>query len=201
MSNGGSGTGKVDYQIITKELEARIEKVRDITKIQCYPGNWDKNEYMRGLANGLLIAVAILEVKEPTLKEHKPKEENEMGEIDFKIELKSLLNCYSKENDSNTPDFVLAHYLCLCLEAYNSTIALREPRDVNGEFIRNDELISDLITSLEEAIRILNSVQKSIYAFDRSLVITNMEAIVLDAKLFLGSKEKIKPPTTNGAKK
>ena len=44
----------------------------------------------------------------------------------FRKSLVELLNKYSKENDSNTPDFILADYLMLCLEAYNKTLQVRE---------------------------------------------------------------------------
>ena len=44
----------------------------------------------------------------------------------FRKSLVELLNKYSKENDSNTPDFILAEYLMLCLEAYNKTLQVRE---------------------------------------------------------------------------
>jgi hypothetical protein len=37
----------------------------------------------------------------------------------FIEELTSLLNKYSKEDDSNTPDFILATYLKNCLSAFN----------------------------------------------------------------------------------
>lgn len=47
-------------------------------------------------------------------------------ERNFTKELTELLNRYSKENDSNTPDFILANYLISCLETYNSTIKERE---------------------------------------------------------------------------
>lgn len=44
----------------------------------------------------------------------------------FCKELESLLNRYSKENDSNTPDFILAEYLQQCLVAWNLAMAARE---------------------------------------------------------------------------
>jgi hypothetical protein len=44
----------------------------------------------------------------------------------FKKELETLLNKHSKENGSDTPDFILAEYLNACLEVYNTTIGLRE---------------------------------------------------------------------------
>lgn len=41
-------------------------------------------------------------------------------------ELSGLLNRYSQENTSDTPDFVLANFLLACLEAYNNAICARE---------------------------------------------------------------------------
>lgn len=38
---------------------------------------------------------------------------------DFKKDLTSLLNTYCKENESNSPDFILAEYLLSCLNAFN----------------------------------------------------------------------------------
>lgn len=37
----------------------------------------------------------------------------------FEEELKELINKHSKENESNTPDFILAQFLNSCLEAFN----------------------------------------------------------------------------------
>lgn len=36
----------------------------------------------------------------------------------FKKELEALINSYSKENESNTPDFILAEYMINCLHAF-----------------------------------------------------------------------------------
>lgn len=44
----------------------------------------------------------------------------------FKRDLESLINRYSKENGSNTPDFILAQYLENCLEAWNRSTRDRE---------------------------------------------------------------------------
>ena len=48
----------------------------------------------------------------------------EMNE--FEKELQELLNRYSKENESNTPDYVLAHYIKYSLKAFNQAVNLRE---------------------------------------------------------------------------
>ena len=45
---------------------------------------------------------------------------------DFKKELECLINCHSKENDSNTPDFILAHYMDNCLKAFVEATQQRE---------------------------------------------------------------------------
>lgn len=37
-------------------------------------------------------------------------------------DLQALLNGYSLENDSNTPDYTLARYLLDCLDAYNKAV-------------------------------------------------------------------------------
>jgi uncharacterized protein YabE (DUF348 family) len=41
-------------------------------------------------------------------------------------EIATVLNRYCKENDSNTPDFILATYLMDCLNAFNSAVSSRE---------------------------------------------------------------------------
>lgn len=41
--------------------------------------------------------------------------------VNFKIELTKLINKYSLENPSNTPDFILAQHLCDCLAIFNAT--------------------------------------------------------------------------------
>lgn len=46
--------------------------------------------------------------------------------LTFEKELESLLNRYSQENASNTPDFILSGYLLACLRAFNETSLARE---------------------------------------------------------------------------
>lgn len=45
--------------------------------------------------------------------------------LTFKDELTSLINKYSLENASNTPDFIIAQYLIECLDSYNLATMLR----------------------------------------------------------------------------
>ena len=44
----------------------------------------------------------------------------------FEEELTTLLNRYSKENGSNTPDFILAQFLEDQLELFNKTMKSRD---------------------------------------------------------------------------
>jgi hypothetical protein len=44
----------------------------------------------------------------------------------FEKELEALINKYSKENDSNTPDFILARYLVNCMENYSQIVTTRD---------------------------------------------------------------------------
>jgi len=45
---------------------------------------------------------------------------------DFRRKLQNLINSESKENGSNTPDFMLAQYLVDCLNAFDAAVAARE---------------------------------------------------------------------------
>jgi len=44
----------------------------------------------------------------------------------FQQDLEKLINYYSQENGSNTPDFILAKFLNDCLNAFNEAIPQRE---------------------------------------------------------------------------
>lgn len=46
-----------------------IDALREIVKTQSSPGNWNYSEYMRGLFNGLELALATMEDREPVYKE------------------------------------------------------------------------------------------------------------------------------------
>ena len=49
-----------------------------------------------------------------------------MEKTEFTKEIADVINRHSKENGSNTPDFILANYLVMCLEAFDITSRLRE---------------------------------------------------------------------------
>lgn len=61
------------------------------------------------------------------------------NESEFRSELQTLINKYSAENGSNTPDFLLAEYLVSQLNTWDQYVTRREqwygraPRVVNDE--------------------------------------------------------------------
>lgn len=44
----------------------------------------------------------------------------------FEKELEKLINKYNMENESNTPDFILAEYLKSCLDSFAITTRARD---------------------------------------------------------------------------
>ena len=46
--------------------------------------------------------------------------------MSFEKELEGLINKHSKENESNTPDFILAQYVSACLAAFSTATQQRE---------------------------------------------------------------------------
>lgn len=57
---------------------------------------------------------------------------------DFIKELETLINRYSKDSASDTPDFVLADYMTECLESYTRAIARK--RMHGGSYSDNNTL-------------------------------------------------------------
>lgn len=65
-------------------------------------------------------------------------------------EMESLLNRYSAESGSNTPDFILAEYVMQCLKSFNAAVCAREAWYGRGEKAYNT-------AALSEATRLLQS--------------------------------------------
>lgn len=65
------------------------------------------------------VCVEVIETR------RQPMSETETDTV-FRMELQSLLNSNCKENGSNTPDFILANFLCDCLRAFDLAANQRE---------------------------------------------------------------------------
>jgi len=74
----------------------------------------------------------------------------------FEKELEQLINKYSMENDSNTPDFILAEYLSNCLKTFNTTIQRREDWYGRNKPSRKEDILENDARTLENAAYNLN---------------------------------------------
>jgi hypothetical protein len=45
--------------------------------------------------------------------------------MSLKSEIENIINCNSAENESDTPDFILAEYLIDCLKAFDKAVDRR----------------------------------------------------------------------------
>ena len=54
-----------------------------------------------------------------------PDKESDTNRTGFRAELETLINSHSKENGSDTPDFILADYMADCLDAYDRAVTRR----------------------------------------------------------------------------
>ena len=58
--------------------------------------------------------------------------EQQANQSSFEKELQNLINKHSKENESNTPDFILAEYMHNALKIFNKAVNRRS--HFNNEF-------------------------------------------------------------------
>lgn len=55
--------------MIDTTIEKRIQILRELRDIQGMPGNYDTSDYMRGMYNGIELALSVVEDREPEFKE------------------------------------------------------------------------------------------------------------------------------------
>lgn len=92
---------------------------------------------------------------------------------DFQRDLEKLINQHSKENESNTPDWVLASYLVRCLEAFNACVNMREryfgrehlpvefPRDISSTIKDNrKKILAWAKRKVREYEKLINMLEK-----------------------------------------
>jgi hypothetical protein len=61
-----------------------------------------------------------------SIQDDSPQDSIASERVSFKLSLERLINSYSQENGSNTPDFILAEYMENCLKNFNETVNNRE---------------------------------------------------------------------------
>jgi hypothetical protein len=67
----------------------------------------------------------------------------------FKKELEQLINKYSIDNESNTPDFILAEYLSNCLTTFYVAVKMRSTWHEEKKHLFQNEL-NENISNLEK---------------------------------------------------
>ncbi len=72
-------------------------------------------------------------MKDNPINEVNSKEDGNLNKERFKGQLRELINSFSLENKSNTPDYILANYLNECLDALNTAINFRDKHNQNSE--------------------------------------------------------------------
>lgn len=73
--------------------------------------------------------------------------EEEPDAPDFRSKLCSLLNSFSKENNSNTPDWILRNFICNSLKAFDAATLQRDEW-----YGRSEEVLMDSIPADSDAI-------------------------------------------------
>ena len=59
----------------------------------------------------------------------------------FRLGLEELINRHSKENESNTPDFILANYIIAALKAFDDSVNARSNWYANNRRVSNQTLL------------------------------------------------------------
>lgn len=76
-------------------MSKQLDDLKNVRDIQGYNGNWNYDEYMWGVYNGLELALAIMENREPVYKD-KPKKFSADPEPDQKFKDKLKLGWRKK---------------------------------------------------------------------------------------------------------
>lgn len=50
---------------MNRQDKKRLSDLKEVTKIQCSSGNWNYDPYMFGMANGMILVVALMEGRKP----------------------------------------------------------------------------------------------------------------------------------------
>ena len=65
-----------------KKKEDKIEKLRDLIALQCSDGNWNESPYMFGMANGMILSLAVMTGDTPAYLDKPNMFDCELKELD-----------------------------------------------------------------------------------------------------------------------
>jgi hypothetical protein len=147
--------------------------------------------------NGKIVNMQDCEI------EKSRNDDKEYRNSTFRKELKNLINCYSRENGSDTPDWILADYLFGCLENFDKTLQAREKwygRDVRQKSYGVVPTPENWDYPPKEGIPMYNVPQ---YSCDVAENVTDedlQKALVKSSEAHQKQMEKAFPSETNGFK-
>jgi hypothetical protein len=86
----------------------------------------------------------------------------------FERDLAAVINKHSKENGSNTPDFILAKFLNVCLMTFEGAVAARETW--YGAEFKPGRIVTQSLTPAEyaEHVSVSSRVHATLYLGDRA---------------------------------
>lgn len=58
-----------------KDYKKRLDSANDVLKIQGLNGNWDMDNYMQGMFNGMELIMSIMEDRKPNFRKLNESEE------------------------------------------------------------------------------------------------------------------------------
>jgi hypothetical protein len=62
-TNNTENQNAIDEQLVI--FQKALKTLREMLLIQCDNGNWNYDPYMHGMANGMILALSLLEDNEP----------------------------------------------------------------------------------------------------------------------------------------
>jgi hypothetical protein len=65
---------------LVSNTEEKLTKLKELLAVLGSDGNWNYDDYMRGMYNGMELAVATFEGRPPVYREHPVKEDDELNQ-------------------------------------------------------------------------------------------------------------------------
>lgn len=107
----------MDAKQVALDMKRRAKQLQKVHAVQANNGNWNSDRYMRGMYNGLELALAIMEDREPSYRDS-PADGylHEEDSPEFTKALSALLNRTSWDAAVGMSDFLLAEMLTHILQ-------------------------------------------------------------------------------------
>jgi len=125
-------------KIIDLSDEVVLEHLKDVVRIQGADGNWNYDNYMQGMYNGMELMLSIVEGREPNYKTCK-------NEKDFKANTITLPRCTNLNCEYNHAE------VCFLKKELRHTILCDKARNINA--VESDEVAITYGNGLEYIIK------------------------------------------------